>query len=183
MEHRIRQELHLPFRVFAKTPAEILVRCATKTQKFAANSRIFAPKICAISAPNAAFYVAKLCADSNESCFNVTNSAQRTIGISTRVFREPQPQNCKKYARNPSALGAFALRVRRQTAQCPATNVTNTPLRAAPTSRDFETTPAKFLVRCASKTQEVCSEFANFCTANLRDLCAKRGFLRRQTLH
>ena len=90
--------------------------------------------------------------------------------------------NCKKYARNSSALGAFALRVRRQTVQCPTTNVTNTPLRAAPTSRDFETTPAKFLMRCASKTQKVCSEFANFCTENLRDLGAKRGFLRRQTL-
>ena len=43
-------------------------------------------------------------------------------------------------------------------------------------------TPAKFLVRCASKTQKVCSEFTNFCTENLRDLSGKRGFLRRQTL-
>ena len=42
--------------------------------------------------------------------------------------------------------------------------------RAVSTIQRFATTPAGFVVCCASHTQKFCNEFGNFCAENLHDL-------------
>ena len=104
-----------------------------KRKKFAASSRISAPKICAISAPNAAFCVAKRCADSNENCIDVRKFAQRTIRKSRRNFRAPRPKTAKIMRRIQALSTKIFLRVRRRTRHFSIMNATPTPLRVAPT--------------------------------------------------
>ena len=100
-------------------PAKFLLRCVSKTQKVCSEFANFAPKICAISAPNAAFCVAKRCSDSSETCVNVRTFAQRTTRKFRRNFRAPRPKNRRNSAPNSSVVDENFLSVRRRSRHFP----------------------------------------------------------------
>ena len=129
-----------------------------------------ARKICAISVLNANFCLAKCCIDSSESCADVRSFTPRALGKCNRVFRAPRAEIAKNSATNSSFDDANFARARRQTRKLSSQDAPPTQPRAVPTFHCFATTPAGFVVCCASQTQKICNEIANFCAENLHDL-------------
>ena len=79
-------------------------------------------------------------------------------------------RNFKNSAINSSFDDANFARARRQTRKLSSQDAPPTQPRAVPTFQCFATTPAGFVVCCASQTQKICNEIANFCAENLHDL-------------
>ena len=162
---------------------EKLAKILQRIREFLA---FLARKICAVSVLNANFCVAKCCIDSSESFADVRSFTPHALGKCNRVFRAPRAETAKIL----QEIRVLTTQILRERAAKRADFRHRTHLRRSREQclhlKIFATTPAGLVVCCASQTQKICNEFANFCAEYLHDLggvgVAREFFLRCQTL-
>ena len=119
---------------------------------------------------NASVCVAKCCINSNESCANVKSFTPHALGKCDRVIRAPRAEILKIL----QSIRILTTQILRERAAKRADFRHRTHLRRSREQclhlKIFATTPAGLVVCCASQTQKICDEFANFGAKNFHDL-------------